>query len=746
MLIIGVLFGCATTVCMAQAALLKQGDRYFNDLSYAQAAEAYEHAFRKNASSIPHARRLAECYWNLRDTKKALTWYALVATSSQAIPEDLYRYSELLRIDRQYSNSDVWLRRYGKLMPNDSRVELKEDATEKLGALLSEPGIAHKVTPVSFNSDKADMAPFIHKNTIYFSSSRTDQFTSRHTDSWNDQPFLNLYIGKISDDGTVSDVKPMGDGINSQYHESNVVISDDGSELYFTRNNYKEGRKVLGEDGVNNLQIFVRRLLPEGWSKETAFPYNSPSYSVGHPAITKDGQRLFFTSDMPGGVGGKDLYVCQRDAHGSWGEPENLGKPINTEGDEMFSYVFGNTLYFASDGHLGLGGLDLFSATLRGNGFGTVENLNMPINGNGDDFGFCLDQRGEIGFITSDRDGHLGSEDIYTFQMNSKAEDDRKWAGRILDVSDAQPIPYLTVRLLDAERNEIGRTITTALGNYEFPSPEGTPYVNVSIDGGPEAELSPNDIALSPHGDTELPDIYMNSVMDLHMNVIVFDGSSKNWLDGVSVTVKSAKDGTILFIGTTNEEGITRGEMPDRRYASEQDLDIVLAKSGYFSKTIRVDFRLLSFNEQPLTSARGVSMTPLSLGVDIAKAMNLEPITFDYHESLILPSTAAELDQVTRMMLANPSIRIDLRTHTDSQDGIEYNDELSRKQASNCRNYLIKQGVDGDRIAAYGMGQRDPVNQCGDGVACTDEQHRMNRRTEFIVTGCMDCAMAGTVK
>ncbi|MBK9420381.1 MAG: PD40 domain-containing protein [Flavobacteriales bacterium] len=177
--------------------------------------------------------------------------------------------------------------------------------------------------------------------------------------------------------------------------------------------------------------------------------------------MTKDGQRLFFTSDKPGGIGGKDIYVSYRDGTGAWGEPQNLGPTINTEGDEMFPYVNGNTLYFSSDGHLGLGGLDIFSVTLRGKGFGIVENLNAPINSAYDDFGLCLDERGEIGFLTSDRDGHIGSEDIYTFVMNSKAEDNRKWIGRVLDMSDAQPIPYLTVRLFDAEHNEIARTTTS---------------------------------------------------------------------------------------------------------------------------------------------------------------------------------------------------------------------------------------------------------------------------------------------
>jgi len=731
---------------MAQGALLNRGDHYFEEFSFVKAAETYEQAFKKDASSIPHARRLAECYWNLRDTKNAETWYAVVAASSQATPVDLYRYSELLRVSGQYADSDLWLKRYGKLAPTDARVELKEDATDKLSELLDNPGLTYKVVPVDWNSDKPDICPFIHKNTIYFASSRSPQFTSRRTDSWNDQPFLNLYTGNVADDGTVTALKPMGDDMNTQYHESNLVISEDGSELYFTRNNYVEGRKILGEDGVNNLQIFVRHMLPEGWSKETPFTYNSPSYSVGHPALSKDGQSLYFTSDKPGGLGGKDIYVCHRDALGSWGEPENLGPTINTEGDEMFPFVFGNTLYFSSDGHLGLGGLDIFRVSIRGNSFGVVENLNAPINSTGDDFGLCLDERGQIGFFTSDRDGHLGNEDIYTFRMNSKAEENRKWAGRVLDMSDAQPIPHLVVQLLDAERNVIASTVTTAQGTYEFPSPKVPATVNIKVEGGAQSELTFKDFTPSEFGDTDLPDIYLNSVMDLPVNVVIKDEHTGKWLEGVSVTVKQATDGTILFLGTTNADGITKGEVPDRRFGSDEEYDVVFSKSGYFSKTVTVDFRVLKFLEQALTGPDGVDMSPVLAGIDMGKAMNLRPIYFDYRESTIRSDAASELDLVAQVMLTNPGITIDLRSHTDSRASSEYNDALSQRRAESTKAYLVSEGIAESRIQAHGYGERELVNKCADNVPCTEEEHAMNRRTEFIITSCKDCGVLGAVK
>ena len=412
----------------------------------------------------------------------------------------------------------------------------------------------------------------------------------------------------------------------------------------------------------------------------------------------------------------------------------------------MFPYAHGNNLYFASDGHLGLGGLDLFSVTIRGNGYGVVENLGAPINSIHDDFGMCLDDRGEIGFLTSDRGDHIGSENIYTFVMNSKAEDNRKWMGRVLDISDAQPIPYLTVRLFDGEHKEIARTTTSLQGAYEFTAPKATATVNASIEGGSEGELSPNDFTLSPYGDTELPDLYLNSVLDLPVNAIVKDDQSGRWLEGVSVTVKSATDGTVLFLGTTNENGITKGEIPDRRFGEDQEYDVVFIRSGYFTKTVRVDFRVLMFLEQGLTGPEGAGMSPVLTGVDIAKAMNLRPIYFDYRESKIRSDAAQELDLVGQVMLTNPSIRIALRAHTDSRASIEYNDQLSQRRADSSRKYLLQLGIDPSRITSKGYGERELVNHCGEGVECTEEEHQMNRRTEFIITDCKGCGTMGSLK
>lgn len=721
----------------AQNGLLRSGDQAFERFAFPEAIASYEAAFNKGATSMEHARKLAESYWNIRDLRNAQRWYAVVTESSQARPEDLYRYSELLRTAGRFTDADDWLLRYRKLRPEDLRGVLKENATERLAELLSEEGITHKVSSVPFNSELSDISPFIHQGRVYFSSARKPQLLMRNVDAWSGQPFLNLYHGTIGSDGSTKDIGPMGD-FNSRFHESNLIISADGKEMYFTRNGDGNAEEEGGMS-TRNLRIHVRRMENGKWGKETAFPYNDERFSNGHPALTPDGSRLYFTSDRPGGIGGKDLYVCVRQADGSWAAPENLGTDVNTEGDEMFPYVFDDQLYFASDGHLGLGGLDIFRTSIRGKGFGPVSNLSAPVNSAFDDFGICLDEAGKLGLITSDRNGPVSSEDIYLFHMDSRPADDRKWVGRVLDAADALPVPHLPVRLLDLDRNEIARTVTAPNGTYEFPAPEVPAMLSVKIPGGAQKEVPFNEITLSAFGDSEMPDIYLNSVMDLPVNAIIRDGNTDLPIAGATVTVTDMRDGKVLFFARTDANGIAQGQIPDRRYGDDLNLEVTMSKDGYFTKKSLVDFRVLMFLEQTLTGPEGTEMTPVLAGVDIAKAMNLRPIYFDFREHAIRSDAAMELDLVAQVMKIEPSIKIDLRSHTDSRAGHTYNDALSQRRAESTRLYLIEQGIAADRITAHGFGERRLVNGCTDGVECSEADHQLNRRTEFIVTSCTGC-------
>jgi outer membrane protein OmpA-like peptidoglycan-associated protein len=351
----------------------------------------------------------------------------------------------------------------------------------------------------------------------------------------------------------------------------------------------------------------------------------------------------------------------------------------------------------------------------------------------------CLDEQGDLGMFSSDRDGELGAENLYSFHMHSKPEEKRKWAGRVLDVADGKPVPYLPVRLLNPERKELARTTTNEQGAYELQAPSQAASISIDVPGGPQAELDYDEITIAPFSDTQLPDIYLNSVMDLPVNAIIRDAATDDWLAGVDVSVRDKHTGQLLFTGTTDTLGITKGQIPYQRYGDDVSYEVKFTRPGYLSRTVDADFRVLMFLEQALTGPEGTSLSPVGTGLDMAKAMNLRPIYFDYREAKIRTDAAHELDQVAEMMLMNPSITIDLRSHTDSRASTEYNDALSQRRAESSRQYLIGKGIGQGRITCKGYGERQLVNRCADGVECSEEEHQMNRRTEFIITSCTGC-------
>lgn len=735
------LLGAFSTL-RAQEAVLKLGDRHFEDLSFVEAIAHYERAFHQAEPDLDHLRRMAQCHWNLRDSKGSEQWYGRVCTSLEADAEDVYRYAEALRANGKHLESDHVLERFAKLAPQDSRAERKANAHDRLAVMLDEPGIAQKVVPVGFNSEKSDMAPFIRGNTLLFASARAPEYTARRHHTWDDQPFLDLYTATVDPSGNVRDVHTLRDQVNSRYHESNAVISPDGMELYFTRNNFHAGHSTLGENGFNNLQIFVRQREGEGWSREKAFVHNHADRSVGHPALGPDGNTLYFTSDMPGGRGGKDIYKCERSNGGAWGEPVNLGTTVNTEGDEMFPYVARDgRFYFASDGHLGLGGLDLFRCEIGPNGFTEPQNLNAPVNSPSDDLGLCLDVTGTRGYLTSDRPGGAGGDDIYTFVVEEGPARTKEvvklflmWRGRVVDADDATPVAHLPIRLLDEQRQELARTVTGSDGTYEFAAPEIPAIVEASIEGAGTVELPVDESVLLALEDVQLPDIKIQSLKDLPVKALVRDGMSNAPLAGVAITVTEKSTGKRLYTGTTDENGSATGVVPGRRFGENADLEVTFERDGYITKTVAADFRVLGFLEQSLSGPEGEELSPVMVGIDIGKAMNLRPIYFDYRSDKIRTDAAGELDLVAQVMRLNPTIRIDLRSHTDSRASAAYNDELSRKRAASTRAYLIGEGIDAERIAAHGYGERELVNHCTDGVECSEADHQMNRRTEFIIT------------
>ncbi len=458
----------AITAASAQSYSLRMGDKAYKDLAYSEAIARYEEAVKMGADTGAFITRLAESYLNVRDFANAAKWYKYATTSRIARPIDMYNFAQCLRATGQLEEADKWMATYEKKAADDSRPARQIGAVNYATELMAKPVEGVTMKNVAANCEKGDMGAAFLGDRLVFASARKPQSAERRRHNWNGDPYLDLYSGKFGTDGELSDIQLMAD-LNTRYHESNAAFTPGGREIWFTRNNFSAGKKGKTPAGVVNLKIYARSLRDGHWVDERSFPYNSDAYSTGHPALSRDGNTMYFTSDMPGGVGGTDIWKCERTKGGEWGKPVNVGAPVNTEGDEMFPFVRSDdVLYFSSDGQAGLGGLDIFYSEPGTPTYGTVTNAGTPFNSRNDDFGFMLDSTARKGYLTSDRSGGMGDDDLYSFKLEKPMLPPMKLRGILRDKMTGEPLAGIKMFLKDDKGNVIGEVTTGVNGEYAF--------------------------------------------------------------------------------------------------------------------------------------------------------------------------------------------------------------------------------------------------------------------------------------
>lgn len=445
---------CQSFILTAQSGKQKKADRLYDDFAYAKAIEVYEELIQNGYNVEHNQKRLADSYYKLRDPENAVVYYAGVVQQPEISPEYYFKYAQALRGVREYDQSREWLKKY--------REEGKNE--ELTGKILNSEEInvydgfeTFRTEPAAFNSRFSDFGAFESNGTIYFTSARADGAKNPKIYDWNGEPFLDIY-SVTAGSGNVNSVA--GD-LNTKRHEGPVAISADGQTMYFTRNNYlnnKNGKR--DREGVNHLKIYKANLVNGAWSNIEELPFNDNSYSVGHPSLSTDGKTLYFASEASGGYGGSDLYRVSI-INGNYGTPENLGPGINTPGNELFPFAANNNrLYFSSDGHKGYGLLDVFMVDL--NDPREVQNLGEPVNSSRDDFAFSTSATGSAGYVSSNRPGGEGSDDIYSLRILSPLS----LHGTVRDSINNRPIANATIRLTDENNNQIAFIETDEQGNY----------------------------------------------------------------------------------------------------------------------------------------------------------------------------------------------------------------------------------------------------------------------------------------
>ena len=452
-------FVIACSSLSAQNAATKKADKLYSRYEYVAAAEEYLKLVDKGKSDDYVYKRLADTYFNMFNTTEAARWYAK-ATEKPQDAETYYRYAQMLKSNGKYEESNKIMQKFVALSPNDQRAKSFKENPNYVPQLLDKKK-RYDVKSLDISSDKSDFGAVLYDNQLYFTSARNG---SRKEYGWNKEPFLDIYKADYNIDGTITNANTVSE-LNSKYHDGPVTISSDGTTVYFSSDSFKEAS--FEKDKKNKLKLsrnnlFVSTKDNGKWGKIISLPFNSSEYSTSNPSLSRDGKTLYFSSDMPGSIGGVDIWkVAVNSADNSYGKPENLGAKINTEGNESFPFITddNNTLYFASSGKPGLGGLDIFQIDLS-KGTEAI-NIGKPVNTEKDDFGFTFNKTKNIGFFASNRNGNddiFGATpvcgiEVLTIVTNAKT-------GAILS--------NVSVSIVDDKRNVISTKTTNEKGEVSY--------------------------------------------------------------------------------------------------------------------------------------------------------------------------------------------------------------------------------------------------------------------------------------
>lgn len=695
-----------------QNAKLKVAQNFYDQFDFKNASNIYHDILStpKYAQDTTTLRLAIDCEINLMNYAEAERLSLILCALPSVKKTDLHNLARCQTVQGKYTEAIESYRRILIMDPNDE-MALEYTATPNFDNKLKKDSTIYEVRNAAINSEKADFAPaFFTAGKLIFASSRGEGPGASRSYVWNEQPYLNNYIASIKPDSTLENPSVMGSDVNSRYHEGTVAYHPGENMLYFTRNNYLNGNIQKARNGRLYLGIYYGKANATEVSELQAFDYNNKEYTIQHPSLSTDGKRIYFASNMPGGFGGMDLYYCDKENE-SWKAPKNLGSKINSPGDDVFPFISNDsTLYFSSNGRLGLGGLDLYYARLTGDSI--CENMGYPANTKHDDFALVLYPDETMGYFCSNRPGGKGDDDIYELRISPP--DSITIRGKVVDIATLQPMKNTLVTITNDDGSVV-QAFTDDNGEYTITAP----YKKIiQIEGEKQDyEKGTTELQLNPRStEYTAEDIRLKKVAFLAMGKVMYDadGSPAN---GAIVRLKNTQ-GTVLDSLIVDQTGNYRFSLEDNtKYIIEayKNEYVLLAKDvstiGVKNRSVTNDFRLFKLEK--------------------GTVVRLDNIYYDYGKSDIRSDAAVELDKLVRILKDNPSMKIELSSHTDSRGGDAYNLKLSDARANSAVKYIISQGIESNRLVAKGYGETKLLNRCGNNVTCSEEEHQFNRRTEF---------------
>ena len=517
-------------------------DENFDNMMYKRAAKQYQTMVLKGEDSQHVLQRLGDSYYFNSDMENAARWYGMLFSKYEKIltPDYVFKYVHALQGTGDYVLSKAIMKIYGQDIEDSGfTVGQLKDNDEKIEELLNKQPEFY-ISNLSINTPMSDFGAAFYQDKIVFSSSRDSSKLETRVYEWNKQPYLDFYVAEKNEHGFDLDkVSSFSSVLNTKYHEAAMTFTSNGDRIYFTRNNFTD--QVLGRDsnGVNHLKIYTSKWENDHWGKPIEVPFNNDLYSVGQPTLSEDRTRLYFVSDMPGSFGGTDIYVVNILEDGTFSEPQNLGPTINTSGREMFPFISNDKLYFSSDGHLGFGGLDVFESKIKNGEYGEPNNLGKPLNSNRDDFAYIVDESTQRGYFSSNREGGKGDDDIYSFRrMEETCEQMVK--GIVLRTSNDLPVGGVQVQLFSDSTGMLSETITDTSGAYSFELPLQC-ISDYSIKVNKEG-FEPNQVRFTTSDDKEIMNqVQIQITKELNKLIVKEDGLLKIKIDNIYFDVNKAE-------------------------------------------------------------------------------------------------------------------------------------------------------------------------------------------------------------
>ncbi len=711
------------TIGFAQTTL-KKAEKSYKAFNYDDAIKHYE--FIKDRD-INAQRSLAKSYAAVNNSVKAEESYSKLVMMPSYTSEDIYAYSQSLLNNQKYEEAQKQIDFFEIMAPNDKRaMEYRQAGNfiQKIKAINNDV----KIKNLDINSPQQDFGASYYKDKVVYASSCKQKGLTMRKWLGNNLYYLDMFVAD-KEEGKIELIKNKKFTKNKKYHEGPATFNDAGDFMAFTRNDYKS----KSQDGTVTLDLCTATLKDSKWIKASELHFESKEYSFGHPALTPDGATMYFASDMPGGKGGVDIYKINRIGEG-WSEPQNL-TVINTEGNEMFPFYHRDgILFFASNGYPGLGGLDVFVTKLTDlMPTGAVRNVGQPLNTNKDDFALIVDKEQKTGYLSSNREGGKGDDDIYSVEFTKPFKFGKIIKGIAKDKEETI-LANTNINLFDPQDKVVGTVITSDDGAYTFEVEE---LGNYTINGVKERYFDGKITAnVNKKNELTIADVVLEKDPGLSLLTVVVDGETKNPLEEVKVTIVD-ENGKPFADFVTQATGYYKRPMTEYKVGDRLNYLVKLEKAGYSTKTVSFKYDITKSGEIKIYEAINLIIDKSQVGTNSANMIDIKPIYFDLGKFNIRKDAAKELDKIVKIMTKYPNMVVELGSHTDCRATAKFNEELSANRAKASAAYIKKSISKPERIYGKGYGESKLKNGCAcEGTVkstCTEDEHQTNRRTEFII-------------